>query len=75
MISDVYKSQLRQDLPISINDIVSLPCREDLFSRNFAYTKFRENKVLAKNYEFTVFPVRKHAKTFFLPYLKDDQCK
>ena len=47
-------SRLRQDLPISINHRVILPFREGLFSRNFAYAKFRENKVLAKIFEFTV---------------------
>ena len=37
-------SRLRQDLPISINDRVMLPFRE-----GFIFTKFRENKVLAKS--------------------------
>ena len=54
-ISYVKKSRLRQDLHISINDRVILPFREGLFSRNFANAKFRENKVLAKISEFTVF--------------------
>ena len=40
-------SQIRQDLPLSINDRVILPFREGL--------KFRENKVLAKISEFTVY--------------------
>ena len=53
-ITDFKNSRLRQDLPISINDRVILPFREGLFSRNFAYAKFRENKVLAKISEFTV---------------------
>ena len=53
-ISDVKNSRLRQDLPISINDRVILPIRECFFSRNFAYEKFLENKVLAKIPEFTV---------------------
>ena len=53
-ISDVNNLRLRQNLPISINDRVILPFREVLFSRNFAYAKFRENKVLAKISEFTV---------------------
>ena len=64
-ISDVKDSRLRQDLPISINDRVILPFRvgfifpklricEVSLSRNFAYAKFRENKVLAKITEFTV---------------------
>ena len=53
-ISDERNSRLRQDLPISINDRVILPFREGFISRNFAYAKFRENKVLAKISEFTV---------------------
>ena len=53
-ISDVKNSRLRQDLPISINDRVMLPFARVLFSRNFAYAKFREIKVLAKFSEFTV---------------------
>ena len=53
-ISDVKNSRLRQDLPISINDRVILPIREGFFSRNFAYAKILENKVLAKIPEFTV---------------------
>ena len=40
---------IMQYLPISINDRVILPFRED-----FIITKFRENKVLAKISEFTV---------------------
>ena len=49
-ISDVKNSQLRQDIPISINDRVILPICE-----GFIFTaKFRENKVLAKISEFTV---------------------
>ena len=47
-------SLLRQDLPISINDRVICHFARVLFSRNFAYAKFRENKVLAKISEFTV---------------------
>ena len=35
--------------------IMISPFREDLFSRNFALAKFRENKTLAKISEFTVF--------------------
>ena len=46
-ISDVKNSQLRQDLPISINEKVILPFREGFISRNFAYAKYRKNKVLA----------------------------
>ena len=45
--------RLRQDLPISINERVILPFRE-----GFIFTKFRENKVLAKISEFTVLPLR-----------------
>ena len=48
-ISEVKHSQLRQDLPISINDRVILPFRE-----GFIFTKLREKKVLAKISEFTV---------------------
>ena len=54
-VSYVKNSRLRQDLPISINDRVILPFREGLFSRNFAHAKFRENKILTKISEFTVF--------------------
>ena len=43
-ISDVKNSLIRQDLPKSINVRVILPFREGLFSRNFAYAKFREIK-------------------------------
>ena len=46
-------SRLRQDLPISINDRVILPFRED-----FIFAKFRENKVFAKISEFTVVLVK-----------------
>ena len=55
-ISDVKNSRLRQDLPISINDQVICHFARVLFSRNFAYVKFCENKVLAKNPEFTLLP-------------------
>ena len=50
-ISDVKNLRLRLDLPISINDRVILSFRE-----GFIFTKLRicENKVLAKNSEFTV---------------------
>ena len=59
-ISDVKNSQLRQDLPISINERVILPFPEGFFSRNFAYVKYRKNKVLARISKFTAytFPVR-----------------
>ena len=53
-ICDVKNSRQRHDLPISVNDRVISPFHEGLFSRNFAYAKFRENKTLAKIYEFTV---------------------
>ena len=62
--SDVKNSQLRQDLPISINDRVILPFREALFSRNFSNAKFRENKVLAKISEFTVLLCQVEIPTF-----------
>ena len=52
-IYDVKNSRLGHDLPTSVNDIS--PFREGLFSRNFAYAKFRKNKTLAKISEFTVF--------------------
>ena len=51
-------SPLRQDLALSINDKVIMPFREGLFSRNFAYEKFHENKVLPKNSKFTVVILR-----------------
>ena len=50
-ISDVKKWQLRQELPISINNRVILPFRE-----GFIFTKlriFHENKVLAKMTSFS----------------------
>ena len=47
--------QQGHELPISENDRGISPFREDLFSRNFAYSKFRENNTLAKISEFTVF--------------------
>ena len=50
-ISDVKNSRLRQDLPISINNRVILPFPEGFI---FAKLKFRENKVLAKIWDFTV---------------------
>ena len=42
------------DLPISVINRVIWQFRDTLFSRNFAYAKFRENKTLAKISEFTV---------------------
>ena len=56
-IGDVKNSQLRQDLPISINDRVILPFHKGLFSRNFSYAMFRENKVLSKISEFKVLAI------------------
>ena len=41
------------------------PFKEDLFSRNFAYAKFRTNETLAKISEFSVL-LRKSHKKFFL---------
>ena len=52
--SNVKNSRLRQGLPISTDDRVILPFCEAFIFTNFAYAKFRENKVLAKNSEFTV---------------------
>ena len=43
-ICDVKNSRLCHDLPTWVNDRMILPFREGLFSRNFAYAKFRENK-------------------------------
>ena len=54
-INDVKNSRLGHDLPTSVNDIVISPFREGIFSRNFAYAKFRENKTLVKISEFTVY--------------------
>ena len=55
LISGVENSRLRQDLPISINERVILPFRESFIFTKLRYAKFRENKVLAKISEFTVF--------------------
>ena len=52
-ICDVKHLQLGHD-PISVNDILISPFREDFISRNFAFAKFRGNKPLAKILEFTV---------------------
>ena len=48
-------SRLGLDLPILVNGRVISPFSRDYFHvRNFAIVKFRENKVLAKIFEFTV---------------------
>ena len=53
-ISDVKNSRLRQDLPVSINNRVILPiCEGFIFTK--LRMKFRENKVLTKISEYTVF--------------------
>ena len=54
-ISDVENSRLRQGLSLSINDRVILPFREGFIFTKLRIAKFRENKVLAKISEFTVF--------------------
>ena len=51
-ISDVKNSQPGHDLPVSVNGS-HLAISRVLFSRNFAYAKFRENKILAQISEFT----------------------
>ena len=53
-ISDVKNSRLRHGLhvPFSVNDKVICLFARVLFSRNFAYAKFLENKVLAKISEY-----------------------
>ena len=48
-ICDVQNSRPRDDLHILVNDRVISPYRE-----SFIFTKFRENKTLAKISEFTV---------------------
>ena len=53
-ICDVENSRQGRDLPLSVNDRVISPIREDIFSRNFTQAKFRENKTLAIISEFTV---------------------
>ena len=50
----VKNSRLGHDLPISVNDRIFHPFGRVIFSRNFAYSKFHENKTLAKIFEFTV---------------------
>ena len=46
--------ELQAPVPISVNDRVMRNFARILISRNFAYAKFRENKILAKISEFTV---------------------
>ena len=55
-IVTVRNSRLRHDLPISVNDRVILPFREDFIFTNFAY--FRENKPSRKfsNLQYLHFP-------------------
>ena len=50
-ICEVKNTQLRHDLPASVNDRVILPFREGYI---FTYAKFHEIKTLAKIFEFTV---------------------
>ena len=47
-ICDVKILQIGHDLPISINDILISPFREDFIFMKLAYAKFRKNKTLAK---------------------------
>ena len=55
IFSDVKNSQQKQDLAISINDRMILPFREGFIFTKTSHPKFRENKVLTKISEFTVF--------------------
>ena len=48
-IYDIKNSRLGHDLPISVNDEMISPFRE-----GYIFTKFRENKALAKISEYTV---------------------
>ena len=54
-ICDIKKSLQGHNFPISENDREISPNREDLFSRNFSYAKFRENTTIVKISEFTVY--------------------
>ena len=47
------KNQIKKK-PTSVNEKTFSPIREGLFSGNFAFAKFGENKTLAKIFEFTV---------------------
>ena len=53
-IREAKNSRLRHDLHMSVNDRVISAFTRILFSRNFAYAKFCENKTLAKISEITV---------------------
>ena len=53
-ICEVKNLRLGYDQPTSVKDREISPFREVLFSWNFAYAKFRENKTLMKISEFTV---------------------
>ena len=57
-------------VPISVNDRVISSFREDLFSRNFAYAKFCENKTLAKISEFTVWKSNKNSSMYGIRLLR-----
>ena len=51
---DVSDSRLELDLYTSENDSVISPFREGFILQNFASTKFRKNKTLAKISKFTI---------------------
>ena len=75
-VSDVNNLRLGHDLPISVNDrVISAFLRgRGLFSRNFAYAKFRENKTLAKVSDLTVVCVWRIAFSLenrVAPFLED----
>ena len=53
-ICDIKNLRLGHDLPISVNDRVIVQIARILFSRNFPYAKFSENKNLTKISGFTV---------------------
>ena len=53
------KLRLGHNLLISLNDRVNRVFPRILFSRNFAYVKFCDNKTLAKISKFTVYKVPK----------------
>ena len=54
IFANSVKRRINDVLTTSVNDRVVLPFRVDLFSRNFAYAKIRENKTFAIFFEFTV---------------------
>ena len=64
-IWDIKNLRLGHDLPRSVNDRVISAFRKDFVFMNFAYTKFHENKTLAKISQFTVV----HYDTDSLVYL------